>query len=37
MSPVADLEYPEEDLMIESSNKTIESCEFTADKVNVFA
>ena len=37
MSLIEDLEQPEKDLMIESSNKTIKSCEFTVDKVNVFA
>ena len=33
---VADLGQ-QEDLMIESSNKTIESCGFKTDKLNVFA
>ena len=37
LSLIEDLEQPEKDLVIESSNKTIESCEFTTDKVNVFA
>ena len=36
LSLVADLGQ-QEDLMIESSNKTIGSCEFNADKLNVFA
>ena len=36
LSLVADLGQ-QEDLMIESSNKTIESCGFKVDKLNVFA
>ena len=34
--PVADLGQ-HEDLVIESSNKTIRSCEFNANNLNVFA
>ena len=36
MCLIANLEQQKEDLMIESSNKTIGSCEFKADKLNVF-
>ena len=33
---IADLGQQKVDLMIESSNKTIRSCEFKANKLNVF-
>ena len=36
LSPVVDLGQ-HEDLVIESSNKTIGSCEFNADNLHVFA
>ena len=37
LSPAEDLGQQEEDLMTESSNETIGSCDFKIDNLNVFA
>ena len=37
MSLIEDLEEPDKDLVIDSSNKTIGSYEFNAENLNVFA